>query len=135
LKLVDDRLNLVWQPALGQWAVVEHWRPNDPRRELVQKGEIEADYDLFMSLSANIDPETMIDHIREKLLASDMTKRENQSRIKRIQQMQYHNKDVGKKALEAAQEPVLAEVEYQAKRIIRDPGAIGREEGIHYGKS
>lgn len=130
LKQVDDRLDVQWWPEQGKWAVIEHWHPADRRWPLYRRRVIGAAFDLFMYLPENVDPDTVIDHVLAQVLRGDKTKAVNRHRLKKIREMQAHNQRVSEQARARAQEPVVAEVEYQARRIVSDPGAIAREEGV-----
>lgn len=50
LKQVDDRLDMVFMPSRegGHWAIVERWGPNDQRRAMIQRGDMDADADFDM---------------------------------------------------------------------------------------
>jgi hypothetical protein len=44
LRAVDPRFHLRWvSGVMRYWAICEHWRDNDPRRERIKQGEITPD--------------------------------------------------------------------------------------------
>jgi hypothetical protein len=73
VKNIDSSLDVRWFEDLANYAVTVDWPLNDPRRELIQKGEIgDAPYDIL--LWASVDPhngDTMalpIDEMESKIL-------------------------------------------------------------------
>lgn len=44
-KQVDGRLDMVFMPHMQSWAFIERWGPNDRRRSMIQRGQMDADSD------------------------------------------------------------------------------------------
>lgn len=134
LRDISDGLTVRWHPMLRRFAVMHAWAPNDPRRALVQSGELGDDaYDVVCYLPEGQDPETVGDYIVEQIHRCDLEKNPlRRNLLYRIREMQHHNERVKQKNMEALVEPVLEEVKYQARYILDDNtrGRIAAAEGV-----
>ncbi len=131
LREIDSRLDVIWHPVLKKWSVIERWHPQDRRWKLHREGVIATPWDVVCFCPPDQDPDTVGDYIVEQVHRVDLEKNPSRRKlVNRIREMQEHNRRLREKAAREAVEPVVDELRYQARRILRDPGRIGRAEGV-----
>lgn len=133
LKEISDRLDVIWQPVMKQWAVTEEWHPNDKRWKLHREGVIGAPMDIVCFLPVGQDPDTVGDYIVEQVHKCDLSKSKGKrSLINRIRDMQEHNRRISEKHRLASMEPIMDEIKYQSRFILdkRHTGKLAKKHNV-----
>ena len=115
LAAIDPRLSMRWvDGVLSYWAITEKWKENDPRREMIQKGELAptSDFDVKAFLPQSCSPYEIEGYIALRFERVTDTAKQAEEAVQSVERANNARK-------EAVREEFMAEQDEKAVRTTK----------------